>query len=470
MIKQYPVLHKKFKEHIIDTTLKNVPIIIVLSFLFIGYYMYSDLMIRESVEAFYFRCIPFGIGVPLLIFHLLTKENYKYLKFIFYHLFLVSGIVMMFGICLVHLQTDALAPSVTGTILIFFVFSLEVKTNTKITVLLYFLPTLIFITGLLFYFQPTAEQFTVMADIFPIIVIGLIINRVQFKLRFKLFKSNHMLDLEKQKTEELYQETLAINDDLKQKAEEITAHKEEIEEKNTILEENNAAKDKFLAIISHDLINPFNILIGFSDLLVESFDNGEDIDEQKSYARNIHQNINKTYNLLENLLLWARSQKDILEFNLVDENLYLLTEEVIDVFKLSADKKSINIINRVNKRTSVRADRNMLLTILRNLISNAIKFTPKDGKVIINAHTIPESGQKGYVKISVKDSGRGMSPEMKAKLFNISKSISTKGTENEEGTGLGLILSKEFIDKHKGTITIDSEPGKGSTFVVALPV
>ena len=377
---------------------------------------------------------------------------------------------MMFGICLVHLQTDALAPSVTGTILIFFVLSLEVKTNTKITLLLYFLPTLIFITGLLFYFQPTAEQFTVMADIFPIIVIGLIINRVQFKLRFKLFKSNHMLDLEKQKTDKLYQETLAINDDLKQKAEEITAHKEEIEEKNTILEDNNAAKDKFLAIISHDLINPFNILIGFSDLLVESFDNGEDIDEQKSYARNIHQNINKTYNLLENLLLWARSQKDILEFNLVDENLYLLTKEVIDVFKLSADKKSINIINRVNKRTSVRADRNMLLTILRNLISNAIKFTPKDGKVIINAHTIPESGQKGYVKISVKDSGRGMSPEMKAKLFNISKSISTKGTENEEGTGLGLILSKEFIDKHKGTITIDSEPGKGSTFVVALPV
>ncbi|MFW5721500.1 MAG: sensor histidine kinase, partial [Bacteroidota bacterium] len=88
----------------------------------------------------------------------------------------------------------------------------------------------------------------------------------------------------------------------------------------------------------------------------------------------------------------------------------------------------------------------------------------------INAHTITENTQKGYVKISVKDSGRGMSPEMKAKLFNISKSISTKGTENEEGTGLGLILTKEFIDKHKGTISIDSEPGKGSTFVVALPV
>lgn len=469
MIYQYSVLNKKFKEYIIDTTLKNAPLIIVLGFFFIGYYMYSDLIIRESVYAFYFRCVPYIIGIPLLIFHLINKEKFKYLKFIFYHIFLTTGQIMMFGICLVHLHTNALAPSVAGTLLIIFVISLEVKTDNKFTTLIYALPILIFTIILFTFFSPSGEEFTVLADIYPFIIIGFIINRIQYKLRFKLFKSNYLLDLEKQKTEELYQETLAINDDLKQKAEEVTAHKEEIEEKSTILEENNATKDKFLGIIAHDLINPFNVLMGFSQLLVESFDEGDDIDEQKSYARNIHQNINKTYRLLENLLLWARSQKDALEFNLVDENLYILTEEVIDVLKPAADKKSINIINHVNKRTTVSADRNMLLTILRNLISNAIKFTPRDGKVTLVANTEMLSDQYRIVKILVKDSGRGMSPEMKARLFNISKSISTKGTENEEGTGLGLILCKEFVDKHNGTISIESEPGKGSTFIVELP-
>lgn len=469
MINQDILLNKKFKEHIIHTTLKNAPLIIVLAIMFIGYYMYSDLIIRESIEAFYFRCIPIAIGVPLLIFHYITPQKLFYLKFIIYHIFLTSGLVMMLGICLIHLHTNALAPSVTGTLLVIFVFSLEVKSNTTISAALYFLPTLIFTFILFIFFSPSKQEFTVLADIYPIIVIGFIINRVQYNLRYKLFKSNHMLDIEKQKTEKLYQKTLDINADLNQKVEEITAHKEEIEEKNTILEETNVTKDKFLGIISHDLINPFNIMLGFSDLLIESFDKKDDIEEQKSYARNIHQNVNKTYKLLENLLLWARAQKDALAFNLVDENLYLLTEEVIDILKPSAEKKSINIINRINKNTTIRADRNMLSTILRNIISNAIKFTPQEGKVTLNAKVESDTDQHKFIKISIKDSGRGISHEMKENLFDLSKSISTKGTANEEGTGLGLILCKEFIDKHHGNISIESEPGKGSDFVVTLP-
>lgn len=469
MINQDILLDKKFKEHIIHTTLRNAPLIIILAILFIGYYMYSDLIIRDSMEAFYFRCIPIAIGIPLLIFHYITPKKLFYLKFIIYHIFLTSGLVMMFGICLIHLHTNALAPSVTGTLLVIFVFSLEVKSNTKISVALYLLPPFIFTFILFTFFNPSKQEFTVLADIYPIIVIGFLINRVQYNLRYKLFKSNHMLDIEKQKTEKLYQKTLDINADLKQKAEEITAHKEEIEEKNTILEETNATKDKFLAIISHDLLSPFNVLIGFSDLLVESFKHDENIHEQKKYVHYIHHNIKKTYQLLENLLLWARSQKEALEFNLIDENLYLLTEEVIDVLKPSAEKKSIAINNRINKKTTIRADRNMLSTILRNIISNAIKFTPQDGKVTLNAKTVTESDENGYVKIFIKDSGRGISPEMKEKLFDLSKSISTKGTANEEGTGLGLILCKEFIDKHHGNIAIESEPGKGSNFVVTLP-
>ncbi len=465
MMNEDVALNKKFKEHIIHTTLKNAPLIIVLSVLFISYYMYSDLVVRDSIQAFYFRCIPIAIGIPLLIFHFITQDKFKYLKFVIYHIFLTSGQVMMLGICLVHLHTNALAPSVAGMLLIIFVFTLEVKANKTFTLLIYLLPTLIFTIILFTFFNPSTEEFTVLIDIYPFIIIGFFLNRIQYKLRYRLFKTNYLLDIEKQKTDELYQETLAINADLKQKADEITAHKEEIEEKNTILEDNNATKDKFMAIISHDLLSPFNILIGFSDLLVDSFQDDTNIKEQQKYAEYIDQNINKTYKLLENLLLWARSQKDALGFGPEDENLYLLSEEVLDVLKPSAEKKSISIINKVNKKTTVRADRNMLSTILRNLISNAIKFTPRDGKVTINAQSTPDN----TIKISVKDTGRGMSAEMKDKLFDISKSISTKGTENEEGSGFGLILCKDFIDKHNGTITIESEPGKGSTFVVTLP-
>jgi signal transduction histidine kinase len=462
-------LKKNFKEHMILTTLKNAPLIIILAIIFISYYMYSDLMIRESLDAFYFRCIPQVIGIPLLLLLFITPKQYNYLKFVWYHLFLVSGVVMMFGITLVHLDTQALAPSVTGTILIFFVFSLEVRTHTTYTALIYFLSTLLFTFILFFFFNPSREQFTILADIYPIIIIGFIINRVQYKLRFKLFKTNYLLDVEKQKTEELYQETLIINKDLKQKAEEITAHKEEIEEKNTILEENNATKDKFLTIISHDLISPFNTLIGFSNLLVESFESKEGIQEQKKYVEYIHQNINRIYRLVENLLLWARSQKNALEYNRSDENLFLVTREIMDVLQPSAEKKSITLHNKINKETSIRADRNMLSTILRNLISNAIKFTPEGGKVTLSARPVKEDNRESYIRISVKDTGRGMSPEMKDKLFCLSKSISTKGTANEEGTGLGLILCKEFIDKHQGSISIESELGKGSNFVVTLP-
>ncbi|MFO7843293.1 MAG: HAMP domain-containing sensor histidine kinase [Bacteroidales bacterium] len=468
MINQEVLLNKKFKEHIYDSVLNHIFLITSLGFLFISYYMYSDLVIRNSVEAFYIRFLPVVIGIPLFFFHLITKKKFRRLKVIIYHLFLTSGVVMMYGICLVHLHTDALAPSVTGAILLIFVLSLEVKTSFLFTALIYFVPVLAFIISQIFFFHPSQEEFTVMADIYPIIIVGFIINRVQYKLRYKLFKSNYMLDLEKQKTDELYQETLAINDDLKQKAEEITAHKEEIEEKNTILEENNATKDKFLGIIAHDLINPFNILIGFSDLLVESFGE-EDIEEQRVYAKNIHQNIHKTYKLLENLLLWARAQKDALEFNLIKANLFLLVEESIGILKESAVKKSITISNLIDNKIVVDADRDMLSSILRNLISNAIKFTPRHGEISLTANMISENSSRKFIGISVKDSGWGISPEMQSKLFNLSKSISTKGTDDEQGTGLGLILCKEFVEKHGGEIRIESEPGKGSAFEVLLP-
>ena len=469
MTNQDEIIKQRFKQHIQEITLKHILLISSLGVLALFYYMYSDMFIRNNMQAFYMRLLPFIIGVPLFIFHLFTKEKYKSVKVIIYNIFLASATVMMYGICLIHLHDNALAPSVTGAILVIFIISLEVKTNTTNTILVYFLPLLAFTLSLVFYFKPSSEEFTVMADIYPIIIAGFAINRIQYNLRYKAFKSGMLLDLEKQKTEELYKKTLIINDDLQKKNDEIIAHKEEIEEKNQKLRESNATKDKFLTIISHDLMGSFNILMGFSDLLVENFYNDEDKEAQKSSVDYIHQNVHTTYKLLENLLIWAKSQKDALGFNLEKNNLFLLTNEIVELLKQSAETKSINIINTIDKEIIVDADKNMLATILRNLISNAIKFTLKDGTINLKATIEVENSNKQFVKISVQDNGLGISPEIKDKLFSVSSNVSTRGTERERGTGLGLILCREFVEKHGGKIYVESELDIGSNFIFTLP-
>lgn len=464
-------VNKEFKKHIQKITLKNILLISGFAVVAMSYYMYSDLVIRDSIQAFYVRFIPVTIAFILFPFHFFTRDrsSLNTFKINVYNILLSSGIVMMYSICLIHLHTDALAPSVTGAVLIIFIVSLEVKSSTKTTLLIYFLPLLAFSLSLIFFYKPSSEEFTIMADIYPINLAGFAINRIQYKLRYKAFKSGYLLEQEKHKTEELYKQTLSINRDLQLKTEEVIAHKEEIEEKNQKLQESNATKDKFLAIISHDLMGPFNILLGFSDVLKESFEANEDIEEQKQYVDYIHQNINKTYKLLENLLIWSRSQKDGMEFNLEKTNLFLMSKETIDLLKQPAQTKLIQIENKISSEINIEADQNMLATILRNLISNAIKFTPKEGKVVLDAKIVNGENQDKIIEISVQDSGVGISPEIQSKLFSISEGISTKGTEKEEGTGLGLILCKEFVEKHGGEIYVESDPGKGSTFIFTLP-
>ena len=469
MINQENILKQKFKQHIHESILRNILLISGLGVLALFYYMYSDFVIRQSIQAFYMRLLPMSIGFPLFFLHLVAKDRFKKVKIFAYNMLLTSAVVMMYGVCIVHLHDDALAPSVTGTVLVIFIISLEIKTNRVNTLVLYFLPILIFTLSLVFIFKPLSTEFTIIADIYPIIMGGFAINRLQKELRYKLFKSNYLLDLEKQKTEKLYKETLVINADLKVKADLITVHKEEIEEKNEKLQESNATKDKFLAIIAHDLIGPFNIMKGFSDLLVESFNENNKAD-QKEYANQIQLSVDKTYRLLENLLIWARSQKDALEFKLQNVNLFLLVAETLELLSDSIEAKSINTSNFIAYEIIVEADKNMLATILRNLISNAIKFTPKEGNLALESRFVEGDANQKYIEIIVKDSGLGISKDVQSKLFDISENISTKGTNNETGTGLGLILCKEFVEKHGGEIKVESQTGKGSNFIFTLPL
>lgn len=234
------------------------------------------------------------------------------------------------------------------------------------------------------------------------------------------------------------------------------------------LKESNKTKDLFFSIIAHDLKSPFNTLLGFSDLLVKRPD---DFDEQKQrkFLNAINQNIKSTYNLLENLLLWSQTQRGSIDFEPEKANLFLQVTETYNLLNQQAVSKSIILENKTPESIYIWVDKNMFQTTLRNLISNAIKFTPRGGSIELTAKPISNKSEKSYTQISVKDNGAGISKEKQEQLFKISENISTKGTEGESGTGLGLILCKEFIEKHGGKIWVKSEKGKGSEFIFTIP-
>lgn len=228
------------------------------------------------------------------------------------------------------------------------------------------------------------------------------------------------------------------------------------------LQEANATKDKFFSIIAHDLKSPFNSLMGFSEIIKNEARN-LDIATIEQYAGLISSTSTNTYRLLENLLDWARMQQSQLVFKPVSFILSNVVNEVLEILIEKANSKMIAIINYIPGNLIVWADKDMLKTILRNLISNALKFTPTNGKVEIKAALMNDE-----LEISITDNGIGIKPDEIIKIFKIGSSFSKRGTENEKGTGLGLLLCKEFVEKHNGQIKVESQVGKGSTFSFTL--
>jgi len=229
------------------------------------------------------------------------------------------------------------------------------------------------------------------------------------------------------------------------------------------LKELNATKDKFFSIIAHDLKNPFNAILGFSDMLKNEVHN-LDIDSIVKFTSYINTSARRAFRLLENLLEWARMQQGSIPYKPKTILLAELTENEIENLKHSADRKNITLINDIKEENIVFADEEMLSTVIRNLISNAIKFTPINGKVNIEAVLNADK-----VDISVSDTGIGMNKETIGKLFRIETSFTSTGTDKEIGSGLGLLLCKEFVEKHGGKILVESEEGKGSRFSFSIP-
>jgi len=234
------------------------------------------------------------------------------------------------------------------------------------------------------------------------------------------------------------------------------------------LKKSNATKDRFFSIIAHDLKNPFNSMLGLSEILNENFDE-LDVKTQKKFVAGIHEGIIKTYDLLEDLLLWSRAQRNTLDFYPKPVDLHMTLSEVLETLQLAADNKSIEFIAQVMDGTIVVADNFMLSFILRNLIMNAIKFTPQNGKITIESTFLDREGNK-LVQIAVKDTGIGMDRKYMEHIFDIGQNVSRPGTENEKGTGMGLPICSDFVTKHGGKMWVESSPEEGSQFFFTLPV
>lgn len=457
-----------FTKDLHQTTLKNLLMISGLGMVILLYYTYGDWAVRHSMHAIYTRVIPLTLLIVIFTTHLFFKHKFNYLKIILYTLLYVALQLMAYGKCLIHMHDDGLIPSVTGAIIILFVISLDIKNNTLTTAFIYGIPLLIYTLLLIIVIKPSSEEFIVLADIYPIAILGFSINRIRHKLRLKLFTTNNLLSIEQQKTKALYKETLINNEDLKEKAQNANLHKEEMQEKNEALKKSNETKDRFLAIIAHDLKNPFHIILGYSDLLSTKYDQLE-TKEKKNYINNINISVLGANKLLTNLLTWAQSQGDSIPFEPNYINACLLIDESINELKQQFKNKLITVSNNVAVNVTIYADQNMIETVLRNLLSNAIKFTHKGGSIAIDAKQFFQESNKHIVKLTVSDTGMGMTPEVQSRIFNISDNYSTKGTEDESGTGLGLLLCKEFIERHKGEIWVKSEDNNGSRFSFTLP-
>lgn len=230
------------------------------------------------------------------------------------------------------------------------------------------------------------------------------------------------------------------------------------------LKEANSSKDKFFSIIAHDLKNPFNSLIGLSDFLTYNIN-----DISKKQLKDLIQTIGEVsrqgYSLLENLLQWSRTQMGSLKVVIEPVNVSQIIEETVLLLKNNADTKEVEIIVEGCNQSTAMADANMIATVIRNLLANAIKYSFRNGKVFVQCHQ-----NMSEILVSVIDEGKGIAREDLKKLFRIDENISTLGTEKETGTGLGLILCREFIERCKGTFYVESNPGQGSTFTFSLPL
>ncbi len=276
----------------------------------------------------------------------------------------------------------------------------------------------------------------------------------------ELYKKNQLLKNQEEKLKAINEDLVRLNQGLEKRVKERTA---ELESLNQELRELNISKDKILSVISHDLRNPFTALLASSEKLSRDVEKLPPA-EIKTFSNIIHRTSNRILNQLNELVDWAKKQHEKSSFNPTRIHLTKGVTESLELLKSNATQKEIHLVNKVPDSVYVKADPLMLRSILQNIVTNAIKFTPHGG-------TVTASAQAGdsMIEICILDNGIGMTSEMKEKLFMEAEPYSVSGTNNEQGSGLGLILVRDFVAQHGGTINVESEVDKGTCFKFTIP-
>lgn len=252
---------------------------------------------------------------------------------------------------------------------------------------------------------------------------------------------------------------LSMVEDINEKVE----FEEKLKESELQLRKINKDKDKLFSIIAHDLRSPFTTLQGFTEILLEDIDDLTK-PEITQYLQSIYASSKNLMNLLDNLLSWSRLNTGSIIFQPEPVDLVKLIQDIIKVFMFTGKSKKINISAQFNSKEHVICDRNMISTIIRNLLGNALKFTAPGGSIIVNS-----AFSENNYEITIKDNGLGINPDRVKEIVSKDVIHSLHGTDNESGTGIGLKLVKEFVAMHKGTLFVESELGKGSTFKIIIP-
>ncbi|MBF0251926.1 MAG: HAMP domain-containing histidine kinase [Alphaproteobacteria bacterium] len=286
-------------------------------------------------------------------------------------------------------------------------------------------------------------------------------NMVRMTLKLRKVEANL-----RQSNDQLVQEMLTLQDE-RERAEAVNGQYVELAENYAIakeeLEKLNNEKNKFFSIIAHDLRSPFTALLGFTELLMTRSETFTP-DQVKSFSTTIHDSATKVFKLLENLLEWSRLQMDRVEFAPRDFVTSEVIERTIDILGPVADKKAVDLAVEGGAE-HVFADLHMVDAVIRNLVNNAIKFTPRDGSIRI----VSKPDGADTVRIEVVDTGVGMTGDTCRKIFSLTDNISTTGTDGEPGTGLGVLLCKELVERNGGEIGVKSQPGQGTTMWFTLP-
>jgi signal transduction histidine kinase len=470
----------KYKNHKINAILHKSVWVALLILVVVSYFLFSDFVIRDVPYGFwvYLRLLPIAISLMYISLCFSPLKKRKRLLLSVYYVLLSSLLIMMLGISARTYQTELFSSAIAGVIIIVFAIFIAARTGYKSLLPIYLIPIALFIIyHLIFDTNITPKEFADFSNPAALMIGAIILAEIQERMRFKEFSLRYKLKAEKEKSEELYNEVLLKTASLQQANIELGDQKLKIEQQHNKLYEQNQrlieseeklkkslqVKDKLFSVVAHDLRSPFTGLVGLTKIFASK---PEKFSQQQvaNFSSQIHQSATKLLVLIENLLNWSRSQTGNITLSPKKISVHRIASDTLNICKVQAQSKNIELINDIQADEHVYADVNTFSVVLRNLVSNALKFTNKNGTIRLSSYY-----EKGNIRILIADTGVGIEPQKLKTLFNLEHSKTTPGTSNETGTGLGLIVCKEFVEKNNGTISINSKVGEGTTVTISLP-